>query len=95
MTFISTIVAFFLNLIFRRKENAAVKADRNAHKAEVAEKVIKAERAANEADDARTAKIDAANDATRKALDDAKQANPEIRPASPIVRGGADSLRRE
>jgi hypothetical protein len=73
----------------------AVKADRAAQAAKVAERVIAADRAANRAGEAQRA-ADRTQDAeTRKALSDAeaKDLDSAKRPAGASVRAVADSLR--
>lgn len=71
----------------------AVKDDRKAAQGEVAKKQLGAERAANESDAARQTEIQANDDLTRKAIDDAVRKNPETIPAGPVSRSAADSLR--
>lgn len=71
----------------------AVEADREAAQGQVAETALGAERAANRADAARQAEIQANDAMTRKAIDNATAANPEITPAGPVSRAAADSLR--
>ena len=73
----------------------AVKADRKAAQAEVTEKALSAERAANSADATRQAEIQANDATTRKAMNDAVAKNPETVPAGPVSRAVADSLRRK
>ena len=73
----------------------AVKADRKAVEAEAAKKALGAERAANRADVTRQAEIQANDQATRKAIDDAVANDPEAasRPAGPAVRAVTEQLR--
>lgn len=82
-------------LIWNRFDNkAAIEADRRAVEAETAKLTLEAERAANRADAARQAEIEAGDAKTRKAIDDAVERNPDAarRPAGAAVRAAAGSL---
>ena len=86
------IAAFMLH---RCAVSDAVEADRKAQEAQVIEKALSAERAANRADATRQAEIHANDQATRKAIDDAVAKDPESTalPSGPAMRAAADSLR--
>ena len=71
----------------------AVKSDRAATQAQVTTKALSAERAANASDATRQADIQANDQSTRKAINDAVSAHPETVPAGVATRAAADSLR--
>lgn len=74
----------------------AVKADRKATEVQVAKQVIGAERSANAADVTRRAEMQANDDQTRKAIENATSDKPEQvrQPSGPAVRAAVDSLRK-
>lgn len=73
----AVILCLALFTLHRCSVNDAVKADRKAQEAQVTEKALSAERAANSAAAIRQAEIQANDDANRKAIDDAVSAHPE------------------